>query len=584
MERLDLTVVFSFFALKRNAKPHYGRRKQYPEESPLQTFLDNLRTLGVTRLIVLSATMIVFVLVILFGVRMATTPTFAPLYSGLSLAGSSQVVQALEGAGFKVELDAGGTVIRVPQSDVARARMALAEQGLPNEGAPGWEIFDGTSGLGMNTFMQQISRLRALEGELARSIRTIQGIEAARVHLVLPDREAFSRARPEPSASVIVQARSGYSLSHRQALAIRSLVASAVPGLAGSRVTILSATGEAILPEDGEMDASVGSIAVAIEDRMSRNVADILSARVGAGNVRISVSVNLNTEREIIRSETFDEAGQVPRSTETREESTEDRSGGLDAVDVDQNIPPSLAGGDTAGEGSYRRSNTSNTVTNFEIGTTQRELVREPGQVDRISVAVLVNGIFTVNDQGERVYQDRTAEEIALLEELVQTAIGYDPERGDSVTVESLQFADYLASIEPPAQPSLTDLATENFDLILRGLFALLLVLMALMLGVRPVLKSVFAKNEASQPAPARLEAAGAAPAAPTMAPVIAGQAAAGLPPSQGVQSAQESLLMNLQSVEGHVQPSLINSLKSLVETDNDRALRVLQNWLSEEE
>lgn len=555
----------------------------------MQTFLDNLRTLGLTRLIVLSVTLIVFVLVILFGVRMATAPTFAPLYSGLSLAGSSQVVQALETAGFRVELDAGGTVIRVPQSDVARARMALAEQGLPNEGAPGWEIFDGASGLGMNTFMQQISRLRAMEGELARSIRTIQGVEAARVHLVLPDREAFSRARPEPSASVIVQVRSGYSLSHRQALAIRSLVASAVPGLAGSRVTILSATGEAILPEDGEMDASVGSLAVAIEDRMSRNIADILSARVGAGNVRISVAVNLNTEREIIRSESFDEAGQVPRSTEIREESMEDRAGGADAVDVDQNIPPSLAGGDSLGEGSYRRESTSSTVTNFEIGTTQREVVREPGEIDRISVAVLVNGIFTVNDQGERVYQDRTPEEIARLEELVRTAVGYDPERGDSVTVESLQFADYLASIDPPEQPSLADLATENFDLILRGLFALLLVLMALMFGLRPLLKSLFAKNGTPSAAAGQVPAPAAGqaplPAAPSVAPPGAPIPATSPAASQqGVQAAQETLLMNLQSVEGRVQPTLITSLKSLVETDNDRALRVIQNWLSEED
>jgi flagellar M-ring protein FliF len=551
----------------------------------LQSFLDNLRNLGVMRLVVLSVTLIVFVLVILFGVRMATTPTFAPLYSGLSLAGSSQVVQALESAGFQVEIDAGGTVIRVPQSDVARARMALAEQGLPNEGAPGWELFDGASGLGMNTFMQQISRLRALEGELARSIRTIQGVEAARVHLVLPDREAFSRARPEPSASVIVQTRSGYSLSHRQALAIRSLVASAVPGLTGSRVTILSATGEAILPENGEMDATVGALSVAIEERMSRNIADILSARVGAGNVRISVAVSLNNEREIIRSEAFDPDGQVARSTEVREESTEDRTGAAGAVDVDENIPPSLAGGDSAGEGSFRSARTNNTVTNFEIGTTQRELVREPGQVDRVSVAVLVNGIFTINDQGERVYQERTPEELAQLQELVRTAVGFNPERGDSVTVQSLQFADYLASIEPAAQPGLTELLTQNFDLILRGLFALILVLMALLLGVRPVLRSLFAKTGPSAAAPAAAQAPMmSAPAAGYPAGAYGATMINPLATAQGVQAAQETLLMNLKSVEGRVQPSLITSLKTLVETDNDRALRVLQTWLSEDE
>jgi flagellar M-ring protein FliF len=559
----------------------------------LQSLFDNLRNLGPVRMTVLSVTMIIFLFVILFGVRMATTPTFAPLYSGLPLSSASQVVQALEQSGFRVELDAGGTVIRVPQADVARARMALAEQGLPNEGAPGWELFDAASGLGMNTFMQQISRLRALEGELARSIRTIQGVEAARVHLVLPDREAFSRSRPEPSASVIVQARSGQSLSHRQALAIRSLVASAVPGLTGSRVTILSATGEAILPENGELEANVGSMTAAVEERLSRNVADILSARVGAGNVRISVNVRLGTEREIIRSQEFNPEGQVARSTEVREEASEDRTGGPDAVDVSENIPPSLGGGATGGTGSFRRSSTTNTVTNFEIGTTQRELVREPGQLERISVAVLVNGVFTLNDAGDRVYQDRSPEELARLLDLVRTAVGYDASRGDSVTVESFQFADYLASIEPPERPSLMDLAIENFDLILRGLFALILVLLALMLGVRPVLQNLFAKNASR---PTNVGAVGATPTAvgqPGAAQVVTYVTQPGVPMAgqvvgqatgADVQAAQQTLLMNLKSVEGRVQPSLINSLKSIVESDRDRALQVIQTWLSDDE
>jgi len=555
----------------------------------LQSVFDNLRNLGPVRLAVLSVTMVVFVLVILFGVRMATSPTFAPLYSGLPLASASQIVQALEQSGFRVELDAGGTVIRVPQADVARARMALAEQGLPNEGAPGWELFDGSSGLGMNTFMQQISRLRALEGELARSIRTIQGVEAARVHLVLPDREAFSRSRPEPSASVIVQARSGYSLSNRQALAIRALVASAVPGLTGSRVTLLSATGEAILPENGEVEASVGSMAVAVEERLSRNIADILSARVGAGNVRISVSVRLNTEREIIRTQEYDPEGQVARSTEVREESSEDRTGGSESVDVSENIPPSLGGGETGGSGNFRRASTTSTVTNFEIGTTQRELVREPGQLDRVSVAVLVNGVFTVNEAGERVYQDRSPEELARLLELVRTAVGYDAERGDSVTVESFQFADYLASIEPPERPSLIDLAVENFDLILRGLFALILVLLALLLGVRPVLQNLFAKNGSGASVAGAPGAAGQTGQPQVVTYVTqTGGPLPGQAPGQAtgadVQAAQQTLLMNLKSVEGRVQPSLINSLKAIVETDRDRALRVIQTWLSEEE
>lgn len=176
-------------------------------------------------------------------------------------------------------------------------------------------------------------------------------------------------------------------------------------------------------------------------------------------------------------------------------------------------------------------------------------------------------------------------EELEQLADLVRTAVGYDAQRGDSVTVESLQFADYLASIEPPAQPSLTELMTQNFDLILRGLFALLLVLMALLLGVRPVLKSVFAKNAPANPTISTSATPGSAPA-PQGGAVLAGAQQPPIPltTAQGVQTAQETLLMNLKSVEGRVQASLITSLKSLVESDNDRALRVLQTWLSEDE
>ena len=197
----------------------------------MQPILNNLLALGRTRLIALGATGVGLVMALFFGLTAVMAPTYEPLYNNLSLAGAGRVVAALEQEGFAVQLDSSGAIVSVPQSDVARARMALAEQGLPDEGAPGWELFDNSSGLGMNSFMQQVSRLRALEGELARSIQTIDGIHAARVHLVLPDREAFSRTRPEPSASVIVRGRSTQEIGRRQALAIRALVASAVPDL-----------------------------------------------------------------------------------------------------------------------------------------------------------------------------------------------------------------------------------------------------------------------------------------------------------------------------------------------------------------
>ena len=322
----------------------------------VQPILDNLLALGRTKLIALTATGAGLVMALFFGLSAVMAPVYEPLYSNLSPAGAGRVVAALEQQGFQVQIDSSGTVVRVPATDVARARMSLAEQGLPDEGAPGWEIFDNSSGLGMNSFMQQVSRLRALEGELARSIQTIEGIDAARVHLVLPDREAFSRTRPDPSASVIVRGRATQELGRRQALAIRALVASAVPGLSPSRVTVLTASGETILSDDMPSEMSFGAAGSALEDRLSRSITEILTARVGAGNARVQVNVDLNTERQVIRSQTFDPEQQVVRSTENREETREERDSQGEDIGVAGNLPAELvdAGAGTASNSSSR--------------------------------------------------------------------------------------------------------------------------------------------------------------------------------------------------------------------------------------
>ncbi|TMV71964.1 flagellar M-ring protein FliF, partial [Thioclava sp. BHET1] len=189
----------------------------------MKQILDNLLSLGRKRLMILGGVGLAGVLALLVGLNLVTQPDYGVLYSQLSPASAASMVDALDKAGITTKVSDDGSSVSVPKADIARARMTLAEKGMPSDGEPGWELFVNTSGLGMNTFMQHINRLRAMEGELSRSIQTLDGVQSARVHLVLPEREAFSSETPDPSASVIVRAAAGHTISHRQAVAIRNL-------------------------------------------------------------------------------------------------------------------------------------------------------------------------------------------------------------------------------------------------------------------------------------------------------------------------------------------------------------------------
>ncbi|GAA4228919.1 flagellar M-ring protein FliF [Sagittula marina] len=560
----------------------------------MQGILDNLKSLGWQRLTVLGGAGLAMIVAVFFGLSAVTTPEYVSLYRDLSPAEAGRMVDSLEQAGIRSRTDMAGTAVSVPAEDMARARMELAGAGLPNDGTPGWEIFDETSGLGMNTFMQRVNRARAMEGELARSIQTIDGVEAARVHLVLPEREPFSRERPRPSASVIV--RGTRQIGVRHARSIRSLVASAVPDLAPTQVTVLSASGETILADDGDAgsEASLQSARAQIEDRLGQRIAQILSARVGAGNARVQVSVDLTTERQVLREQTYDPDQRVVRSTETREETREDQRAGSGEVGVADDIPAALA--DDVPGGNRNSSNSTNEIVNYEIGGTSSETVREPGDIEKVSVAVLVNGIYNVQGGGDVEYEERSAEELQRLEALVQSAIGFDEARGDSVEVVSLRFMDYSMDVGEPVSRGFGQVLSENTGTILRGTFALALVAAVLGLGVRPVLNRVF-----DQPALADASGSGALPSLPqagnltaqtqgstsSSAAASTGRTAGGQPVYQ-TGTILDPLppgsddMVELAAVQGGVPRGLINTVSELIEREPDGAVTVVRSWLAE--
>ena len=577
----------------------------------MKQIVDNLASLGRTRLITLGVVGAAIVAAVVLGLGSVMAPTYVPLYSQLSPAAASSMSRTLEQAGIRYELSEDGMTVRVADEDQARARMALADSGLPSEGVPGWELFDEAGGgLGMNSFLQQVNRLRALEGELARSIQTIDGIDAARVHLVLPEREAFSRSRPEPSASVIVRSRMGNSVSRRQALSIRALVSSAVADLSGSRVTVLSASGETILGEEGMggPESTLAGTRAQIEERMARNVAAILNARVGAGNARVQVNVDLTTEREVRVSRSYDPDQQVARSVETRSEDVQERDSEPGTVDVGNNIPEALQ---DAGDGAQNSSsrNRNDEIINYEIGSVESETVREPGEIERVSVAVLVNGMYEAQPGGGSAYVERSPEELERLSALVRSAIGYDETRGDSVQIDSLQFVDYGSDLGDPVGQTIGDIVKANFMTILRSLFALAVIAIIMIFGSRPLRQIL----DRGQMTPALAGAEGMAPALAgdtpggqgavpqlgaerTAAPPEARQAGAAAGTAGNVApdaethygtvldpvTGAETDMVRLDAVQGEIRRQKLHSIGALVDEHPDEALHVLNSWLAQ--
>jgi len=535
--------------------------------------IENLKGLGNSRLMLLGGVGASLVAVIVAVAVAFSRPSMAPLFSGLDPAEAAQIVRVVEQMGVPVSLAADGSAISVPRADFARVRMAVAEKGLPSKGGSGWELFDTGGALGMTSFMQKVNRLRAMEGELARTVQALRGVEAARVHLVLPDREAFSREAPTPTASVVVRTRSGYSMERAQAVAVRHLVSSAVPGLKPSGVTVMDANGELILVDDGSGKERPGVAAdgmrASIEQRVAKSIEQMLSARVGPGNVRVQVSAEVDMRKEMVRSERYNPQEQVVRSTQTVED-TERSAEGERNVSVQQNLPnaPGAAGG---GGTRSDRNRTEETV-NYEISRTVTESTVEPGQIKRLTVAVLVNGVMGKDDGGKPSYRDRDQAELDRIRALVQSAMGYSSERGDTVTVDSLQFVDYALDLSAPVGLGVGEILAENVMTIVQWAVMLALAAMVLLLGVRPLIGRVFSHVEEEKAA--RKAAADAARAAEEAE--AAAEAAKRADP-------HEDEMASINGVHGQVQALKIKRLADIIEDNPDQALKVMKAWIAPE-
>ncbi|HXE30046.1 MAG TPA: flagellar basal-body MS-ring/collar protein FliF [Stellaceae bacterium] len=539
-------------------------------------FFQLIRNLGPARLLTLALIMAGTIAFFYYLVNKVNTPEMGLLYSDLDLKDSGQIVQKLESLNVPYALRAQGSQILVPVDQATKLRMAMAEIGLPHGGSVGYEIFDKTDQFGPSQFVENINQVRALEGELERTITSINLVQSARVHLVLPQRQMFSRDRQEASASIVLKVRG--KLSSGQVAAIQHLVAAAVPNLNPNHVSIVDDQGNLLARGDGDASTALTSsnaeeMRVNYESRMAHNVEQLLERSVGAGKARVDVHAEMNFDRVTTNSETYDPDGQVVRSTQTDNQSEQNGTSSGAAVSVSTNLPNGQTAPNNSGDNKQSKSTHTQETVNYEISKTVKSQVSDQGTVKRLSVAVLVDGTTSVGTDGKKTYQPRSPDELKQLTALVRSAVGYDAKRGDTVEVVNMPFA---GAEEPPAAPAAFNImGLEKGDLMYLGTTAgtALIGLLILMLVVKPMIGRFLdtAKTLGGNAMPA-LAVAGA-PAAALPAPA-AGNAVVRVPQSP------QGEMIDIGQVEGRVAASSLKKIGEIVEKHPDEAVSIVRSWM----
>ena len=494
---------------------------------------------------------------------LANRTPMALLYSGLDPAQAGEVMAQLDKSAVRSEIR--GDAIWVDAAERDRLRMTLAGMGLPSAGAAGYEILDGMSGFGTTSQMFDAAYWRAKEGELARTILAVPGVKAARVHIAAPATHGYRRD-PGGSASVTVTMGSG-TLDARQARSLQYLVASGVPGLDPEKVKVIDSA-------RGIISTGEETVAADRAAEMKRNVERILEPHVGAGNAIVELNLDLVTETEQLSEQKVDPNNRALVSQENEETTDQSTNSEKGAVTASSNLPEGT--GTSQGDQSKSSSSETRQRQNYEVSKVTRDVVRRPGATRRLTVAVLVNGTAQTAPDGTRTIVPRSEAELGSLRELVASAVGFDEERGDVITVKSLPFeaiTDQGTAAE--AGGLLSRLALDDLArLALIGIFALAIVFTVM----RPVLKARAAA--ALPPGPGEGAAAAAELLPPMGAPAVAAQS----PAASGL--ALPGLAMSGPDIDlvPPVQPDPVARLRALMRERQGESMRLLSGWIDAKE
>lgn len=547
----------------------------------MSSFVDTVRSLGPARITILGGVFVGLLIFFVFVSAQVSKPSLTLLYGNLSSVDSANVAAKLEEMQIPFEASADGSQIRVPKNEIGRARMVLAQEGLPNGGSMGYEIFDQKNGFGTTSFVQNINQVRALQGELARTISTLDPVDFAKVHLVLPQRELFSRETQSSSASVTLKIKPAARLSREQIYGIQNLVANAVPGLKVDHVSIIDTDANLLAGgESGEAgmidNAKDESMRRAYEERLNTAIEDMVGRIVGFNKVRAHVTADLNFDRITQNSESYDPEGQVVRSTQSvTDASNETGSGGANQpVSVQNNVPGGSSAASAGGEST--NSNRSEETTNYEISKTVKSITTQTGTVNKVSVAVLIDGVEATDAEGKKTYQPRSQEELDKITALVKSAIGFDAKRGDTVEVVNMPFT----AVDTPDIGSDSTLfgfdrsqLLQTAEMIMLAIMGILVILLVL----KPIMTSLFAAQKAAiEEARSEMLLAQAAPTAPA----LTGPSAAEI--EARIQQEEDSLI-DMNAVEGKVKASTVRKVGDIVASHPNETVSIIRNWMTQE-
>jgi flagellar M-ring protein FliF len=561
----------------------------------VDALLETLKNLGAGRLAVMLVTFFGLVVFFIFIAARTNTPGMTLLYGQLSTADATEIAAKLDAANIPYRLSDDGSQVTVPQKEVGKSRMLLAQEGLPHEGSVGYEIFDQKQAFGTTSFVENINQLRALEGELSRTVSTIDGVRSARVQLVLPQRELFSKDSNPATASVFLNLHDNTGMSGGQIQAIQHLIAAAVPHLKASNVAIIDQSGN-LLARGEEQDANDTSAATTeeakqkYEHRISRSVEDMVGRIVGYGKVRANVTADMNFDVVNRNSESYNPDGQVVRSTQTTNDDNVDNasSGGTNSSVTVQNNLPGLPGGGKSSTPPTSKTDHTEEVTNYEISKTVEQLQRASGQVQKLSIAVLVDGHYVTDDKAEKPkdaakdweapkkYVPRDQAELDNLTKLVKSAVGFDESRGDSIQVINMQFADEPTANTGAIKDDSQIMGFAKADLL--GVAETITLSIVAVLVILLVLRPLATHMIASTP-----RGTGSTLADEQQAMLPGGARPAQLAGPGGGGEGELENMIDMSSVEGKVKASSVQKISELVQNHPAETVAVIRSWMSQE-